>query len=140
MVDQAKREQFEFALAGLRKLEALHADFLAHLGKLKSFEGGSLAIQGGQISVVCLGISIKVGERYIAKDSQPSLIEYEFSTEHDDGKLPLFYLYLRANGRLFGDSDCTKSFADFDNQYLLSHLIGELADKLLKSEVFKPSL
>ncbi len=65
-------------------------------------------------------------------------MEYEFSTEIDGEKLPVWHLYLDINGNLYVDPTQSQKFSDYDNMYLVSNVVMALANALLKSKVFSP--
>jgi hypothetical protein len=138
------QERIDIAIEALKKLELSHNNFVEFVDKFASEEMavGKLTVDDGDFTAVCLGIHFYVMHRIIvAHHNLPSTIEYSFIAKHGDCDFSVFNMYLENDGRLYKDLDKKIFICDSRNdKYLAQNILYELAEKLLDSKIFAPSL
>ena len=137
---EEKNEALEIMVAALVTLRKQHEDFVAHIKSLeeKRIVGGELRTNGEDIEAEVLGVEFQLVRRPISIDGHFSMSEYAFLTEYDGEERCLLVLYLTPDGSLYRDHALSRRFSDYNNQYLQTNVVHELATALMISAVFAP--
>jgi len=135
-----EKMKVDVAVSALDRLKEIHERFVQEIAARSQtpINGGSLTVEEDQILATCLGVSLRVVHRPIARNGELEALEYAFIAQYGKEELAVWHLYLEGNGVLYTDSSATVRFCDFNNAYVANKIIAALADALLRSSVFAP--
>lgn len=144
MTSTEKQGAVAAAVANIDRINALFHQFMEHLKEAKNPDdapGGIAVATATGIVAICLKLELAAAGRLVRNDSGNFAIEfafYEKGNRPENG--PVWKFYLHQDGGLYPDATASKStrICDFDNAYVKSNLLPELAQALLTSHVFRP--
>lgn len=121
---------------------ALSSKFLHYLHASNPAElFGTLTVTEDAIAVNCCGYNISASPRVVRGPSGNYFVEYPFRIAFEEDSLLVWAIYFHRGGRIYMDcqNDDANLLCDYDNMNLRKIILTNLMDKILKSEIFKPS-
>lgn len=124
-----------------QKLLTIHQRFIEEIERVadKQTPVSSLTHKDGVLHVAYLDSKFSAVRRTVAIDSQLIANEYAFiGTLFNNEEYTLLCLYLSPYGQLFLDPECTISFYDFNNKYIVNNILSKIQLNALSSPFFYP--
>ena len=125
----------------INKLDAIHSkfvDFIRSLDK-KDTALGAIDTNPDPVSMVCLHKVMSISRRIIAIDGLPGLNEYTVYAKDNENLVFVSSFYINTSGIIFTTPDESEKLCDYNDASLAGKLLEYTADKLLKSQIFKPT-
>jgi len=130
------------AVSGLERLGEMHNSFLQMIESRPGAnqDAGVIGVSDGEITMNCLGVDLSVRHKFVVRNGLPATIEYSFLAKYRDDELLIFNMYLEPNGVVYVDLNAETRLCDFNNTYISKIVLYKVAEMLLDSEVFAPTI
>ena len=133
-----RSDSIDRALSSLKKIEALHQQFVTQFSNSTTTRAGSIASVNGELQVACFGNNVACKARPILQDESVAY-EYHFSVRPDAGdEISLVSAYLTQDGHINAPLVQGSRICDFNNQYIAERVVDLVANAMLRSAFFAP--